>query len=133
MPYHVRRVRREQPKPKARIPQSLQKPNHEQIESYVVECLRRMYAAFHQQRDQIDPSRLIEIRYEDLTRDPVATLRRIYETLRLSEFDSVQPTIQAWVDSEHRDYKPNQHQLPAEQEAMIRSAWQEYFQRYGYQ
>ena len=91
--------------------QALQKPNHEQIESYVVDCFQRMYAAFHAQRDQVDPQRLIDIRYEDLVKDPVGTLRRIYQTLRLSDFDTVQPTIEAWVESEHRDYKPNKHEL----------------------
>jgi hypothetical protein len=113
--------------------QALQKPNHQQIEQYVIDCFQRMYRAFHQQRDQIDPGRLIDIRYEDLTDDPVNTLRRIYETLRLSDFGSVQSAIQSWVQSEHRDYKRNQHQLPPEKEAMIRTAWQDYFQRYGYE
>ena len=34
--------------------QALQKPNHERIESYVVDCLQRMYAAFQSQRDQVE-------------------------------------------------------------------------------
>lgn len=112
--------------------QSLQRPHFEHLELYVVECFQRIYTAFHSQREQIDASRLIDIRYEDLIRDPVATLRNIYQTLRLSDFDSVQPTIQDWVDSEHREYKPNQHRLEPEKEAMIRDAWSEYFERYGY-
>jgi len=112
--------------------QALQKPNHEQIEKYVVDCFQRMYAAFHAQRDQIDAHRLVDVRYEDLVNDPVGTLRRIYETLRLSDFDTVQPTIEAWVESEHKDYKANRHQLPADKEALILSAWQDYFERYGY-
>lgn len=112
--------------------QALQKPNHQQLEKYVVDCLRRMYGAFQSQRDQIDAHRLVDVRYEDLVNDPVATLRRIYETLRLSDFDTVQPTIEAWVESEHKGYKPNKHQLPADKEAMILSAWGDYFERYGY-
>jgi hypothetical protein len=112
--------------------QALQKPNHEQNEAYVVDCFQRMYTAFHQQRDQVDPCRLIDVRYEDLIADPVGTLRRIYETLRLSDFDSVQPAIEAWTESEHQGYKRNKHQLSQDQEGMIRSAWQDYFERYGY-
>ena len=91
-----------------------------------------MYAAFHKQRDQIDPCRLIDVRYEDLTADPVATLKRIYQTLKLSDFESVQPVIQAWVESEHRGYKTNRHHLAEDQEAKIRDAWKDYFERYGY-
>lgn len=112
--------------------QSLQKPNHQQIENYVVECFQRMYAAFDRQREEVDPARLIDVRYEDLIADPVEMLRQIYSTLRLSDFDFVEPAIQQWVESEHRDYQTNQHQLAADKEAMIRTAWHDYFQRYGY-
>ncbi len=112
--------------------QALQRPKDDTIEDYVIECLQRMYKAFHAQRDQIEPHRLIDVRYEDLKRDPVMTLRQIYETLRLSDFESVEPTIRQWVESEHKEYKPNQHQLAAESEERIRVAWKDYFERYGY-
>jgi len=112
--------------------QGLQNPRHDQLEPYVIDCLKRMYQAFHQQREQVESSRLIDVRYEDLVQDPVETLRRIYETLRLSEFDSVQPTIEQWVASEHQSYKRNRHQLSAEQEKLIRTHWYDYFERYGY-
>ncbi|MEM8667664.1 MAG: sulfotransferase [Planctomycetota bacterium] len=113
--------------------QALQKPRNENLESYVIECLRRMYDAFHQQREQVDASRLVDVRYEDLIQDPVATLARIYQTLRLSDFASAQPSIEQWAASEHRQYKTNRHQMSSETEAMIRDAWQDYFLRYGYE
>ncbi len=113
--------------------QALQKPDDEQVEAYVVDCLQRMYKAFHAQRDQIEPHRLIDVRYEDLKADPVGTLKTIYRTLRLSDFESVEPAIQQWVDAEHKDYQPNQHQLAAETESLIRVAWADYFKRYGYE
>lgn len=112
--------------------QALQNPHHQQHEHYVVECLRRMYKAFHDQRDSIDSSRIIDVRFEDLTSNPVETLRSIYETLRLSDFESVESTIRDWAESEHKTYQRNQHQLPPEKEAMILDEWQDYFERYGY-
>lgn len=112
--------------------QALQKPDHQHIEQYVIDCLKRMYDSFHRDRDELEPQRLIDIRYEDLTRDPVGTLRNIYQTLRLSDFDSVQPIIEEWVNAEHRDYQPNQHQLSPQDEQRIRCEWKDYFDRYGY-
>ncbi len=112
--------------------QSLQKPNGEGLEDYVIECLQRMYSAFHQQRREVDPSRIVDVRYEDLVRDPVAILRGIYETLRLGDFESVEPSLQDWVESEHRTYQPNRHQLPPDKDAMIREAWRDYFDTYQY-
>ena len=113
--------------------QALQKPTGKGMEEYVVQCFERMYKSFHQQRDQIDASRLIDVRYEDLKADPVGTLRTIYETLRLSDFESVQSTIQEWADSEHKEYQTNKHELSPEHEEMIRRAWADYFARYGYE
>ncbi len=113
--------------------QSLQKPKHEHLEAYVIECFQRMYEAFHVGRDQVNSQRLIDIRYEDLVQDPVATMKRIYETLRLSDFGTVEPVLQQWVDSEHRQYKTNKHRLDEATAARIGNAWQDYFKRYGYE
>lgn len=112
--------------------QALQQPNHQGIEDYVIHCLKRMYRAFHEQRKTIDPSRIIDVRYEDLTAAPVKTLEGIYGDLRLGDFDSVRPLIEAWVENEHRSYQTNQHRLPPEQENRIRDAWSEYFETYQY-
>ncbi|TWT82919.1 Sulfotransferase domain protein [Planctomycetes bacterium CA13] len=113
--------------------QSLQKPNHDQIEPYVIDCLERMYEAFHEGRQSVSPDRLIDIRYEDLIADPVETLRSIYKTLHLSDFESVEPLIQHWTETEHKGYQTNQHQLDPKADALIRSRWATYFKRYGYE
>lgn len=113
--------------------QGLQRPHEEGIESYVLTCLRRMYDSFHREREHLDPQRIIDIRYEDLTARPVETLRQIYETLRLTDFETVQPVIEQWARTEHKQYQTNRHQLSPEQESRIRHEWREYFTRYGYE
>ncbi|TWU59388.1 Sulfotransferase domain protein [Rubripirellula tenax] len=112
--------------------QALQKPHGENDEAYVIECFERMYKSFHRDRDQLPAGRLIDVRYEDLVADPVATLATIYGTLHLSDFGAVQSVIESWVEAEHRDYQPNKHNLAPETESMIRDAWGEYFDRYNY-
>lgn len=116
--------------------QGLQKPENpgksQGDKNYVLECLRRMYDAFHQGRKDLDKNRIIDIRYEDLIADPVATLHTIYRSLRLSDFESVRPAIESWVESEHRGYQTNVHQLCPEDEAAILSTWHDYFETYDY-
>jgi hypothetical protein len=109
-----------------------QKDCGNRAKQYVLDCLKRMYDAFHADRDQLDPNRIVDIRYETLIQDPVGTLEHIYRSLKLSDFDSVRPTIESWTEREHRTYRPNQHQLSAEDEALIRSAWKDYFETYDY-
>ncbi len=120
--------------------QGLQPPKQEADSSgslpphkrYVVDCLTRMYRAFFRQRGQIDPSRIVDIRYEELVAEPVATLEHVYRSLRLSDFDSVRPVIEQWVAEEHRSYRTNRHRLSDTDEATIRSAWKDYFEAFGY-
>jgi len=99
---------------------------------YVINCLSRMYDSFLRDRENIDPNRIVDIRYEDLIADPVAILENVYRSLRLSDFDSVRPVIEAWSNNEHRSYQTNRHQLSQRDEATIRSAWKHYFETYGY-
>ena len=113
--------------------QSFQSPHHDDIESYVLECLKRMYRGFRRASDALGPQRFIEIRYEDLAASPASTLRTIYESLHLADFETVQPIIDEWVATEHKCYETNRHQLDPQQEAMLKEAWSEYFQLFGYE
>ena len=112
--------------------QSMQNPKHDDEVAYVIECLRRMYASFEKARESLDDHRLVDVRYEDLTANPVQTMETIYGQLRLSDFETVRPAIEQWAQTEHKSYQPNQHSLDAEHEALIRDSWQHYFERYGY-
>ena len=114
-------------------PQALQVARGDDgIEEYVLTCLPVIDDAFHADRQQIAPGRLIDLRYEDLVADPVASLKRIYNDLRLADFETVADSIQSWVETEHRDYQTNTHQLSPSEEAMLRQRWGNYFDRYGY-
>jgi len=113
--------------------QALQWPKHQNLEPYVVECLQKMYQAFHAGRESLEPGRLVDVRYEDLVAAPVATMAKIYKTLGLSDFSSAEPALRHWVESYHRQYQTNRHELDADTESRLRKAWGEYFQRYGYE
>lgn len=113
--------------------QSLNVSGSADYETYVHACYRRMYAAFQRDRQSFPPHRLIDVRYDQLTERPVETLQQIYETLHLSDFEPVKPSVQKWAETEHKQYQPNRHQRRPEQDATIRGIWHDYFQSYGYQ
>ncbi|MGB7344307.1 MAG: sulfotransferase [Pirellulaceae bacterium] len=112
--------------------QSLQKPTHADEDEYVNECFRRMYVAFERDSQQIDDHRLIHVRYEDLAAKPVETMQRIYETIRLSDFETVRPAIEQWAQTENKTYKTNEHSLSENDETLIKQYWSGYADRYGY-
>lgn len=112
--------------------QSLQKPTGEGLQDYVIDCLQRMYAAFHRQRDAIPAGHLVDVRYEDLIADPVGQIESIYHRLRLGDFEHLRQTLVDWAETEHRQYQTNRHELPPAQVSLVRQQWSEYFERYGY-
>lgn len=111
--------------------QGLQPTNLEMLEEFVFQALERMYRSFDEQRRLLGDGQLCEVRYEDLVRDPVAQVQRIYTTLRLDDFDRVRPKVEGYVESK-RGYQPNMHELLPETRARIAQRWAGYFERCGY-
>ncbi|HEY2827113.1 MAG TPA: sulfotransferase [Pirellulales bacterium] len=111
--------------------QGLQHPHYKNLDEYVLSSFERMYRGFNRQRPSIPDAQFCELKYEDLVRDPVGQVQRIYEELNLGDFDSVRPSIEAHVGTQ-KDYKTNTHELEPELRDEIRRRWSDYFERYGY-
>jgi hypothetical protein len=109
----------------------LQRPRFEGLEEHVFRTFERMYERFEADRKRIPAGHLCETRYEDLVRDPIGTLRVIYDELHLGEFEGVLPEIEAYVAA-NGQYKGTQYPLsPALREEITRR-WAGYMQQYGY-
>src|SRR5262249_45210922 len=72
-------------------PQAFQFPKFDDLDEYIFSCFERMYRGFNKQRETIASDHLCEVRYEDLVRDTVGEMRRIYEQLNLGDFESMRP------------------------------------------
>lgn len=111
--------------------QGLQVPREEHLDEYVFTALERMYRGFERQRLQVDPSRICDIRYEQLIRDPVESLRKVYDQLGLGDFERARPKIEQSMQ-QRQGHKSNRHDLPLETKSEIGRRWADYCQRYGY-
>jgi len=76
------------------------------IERNVLRFYRELLQQYLADRHAIPDGNLVEIRYEDLDADPLATVQSIYDGLALSGWDAVRPGVEAHVDAT-RDYKKN--------------------------
>lgn len=112
--------------------QSLQKGEDEQLlDRYVIDCLHRMYDSFEIDRQRLPSHRIIDVRYEELVKQPVETIERIYQHLGLGNLESVIAKIKERQAIDN-DYQVNQHQTNPELERIIQRDWSEYSKRYGY-
>ncbi|MEM6691256.1 MAG: sulfotransferase [Planctomycetota bacterium] len=113
--------------------QSVTHTNHESLPNYVISCFDQMYKGFDRDFANIDRQRIIEIRYEDLVSDPANTLRRVYEELALGDFSHIQEPLLHWVETVHRGYQSNRHELESEDRERVETNMASYIQRYGYE
>jgi hypothetical protein len=111
--------------------QGLQFPRHEHLDEFVFEAFERMYGGFERQRARLDESQICDVRYEDLVKDPLGQVRRIYERLALGDYESARGSIEAYV-AQRKGYAPARYALEAEVVAEIRRRWAGYMEKYGY-
>jgi hypothetical protein len=111
--------------------QGLQEPNYRGLEEFVFDNFRRMFRRLDEGRRQVPSDSFYELHYEDLARDPVAQVKRVYDHLRLGDFEQLRPRLEHYVASLGK-YKPNEHALPPALRAAIAEHCGPVLAQYGY-
>jgi hypothetical protein len=70
-----------------------------ELETWVLQFYTQLMQKFFAVKSLIPKGNLVEIKYEDLDKEPLAQLRRIYETLGLPGFAEAEPAFKAYLDS----------------------------------
>jgi len=110
----------------------LQRANEDDLNSWVIRQYREMYEVYFEERGSILAGRLHELAFEDLERDPLGEIRRLYEVLNLPELEGVAPDVEKYVES-LRGYKKNVFpELPRELKERIAREWKTCFEAWGY-
>jgi hypothetical protein len=89
--------------------------------------------AYCRPRRPVSQSRLRagELTYENLVKDPIGEIEKIYYYFRLPGFEAGLSRLQKYVAG-LKNYEPNKYDLSAEQRALIAQRWGDVIQRYGY-
>jgi hypothetical protein len=102
-------------------------------EEFVIERYNRLHDAYFDARDDVPRRQLIEIGFDDLQRQPIETMARLYRQLELADFDKVQPRLEAYGKT-LRDYSQNRYPpLSAQERRRIARAWERSFAHWGYE
>jgi len=112
--------------------QGFQSPRYDDLEEHVFQTFTKMYNAFERDRQHIKPSRLCEVRYEDLVKSPLEEMQRLYAKLDLGDFGRVRPTLEKHL-ADLSDYKTNKYEISHAIRDKITKRWAPYFKRYGYE
>ncbi|GAB5469417.1 MAG: sulfotransferase [Rhodospirillales bacterium] len=109
-----------------------QAPDEDKLEPFVLWRYRAMYEAFLHDRPKIPAGQFVEVSFDALDRDPVATVAGIYDALDLRDFDRVAPRLEAYLES-LSDYKKNAYaQMDDEVRRRVHAAWRPFFEHWAY-
>jgi omega-hydroxy-beta-dihydromenaquinone-9 sulfotransferase len=109
----------------------LQKPDARVIDELILSWYTDLFALFERDRKLIPPGDLHELRFEDLEKFPRECLERLYQELRLPDFERFWRQASVYLDSV-ADYQKNTYTLTEEVRAKVSQRWRFFFERYGY-
>jgi hypothetical protein len=95
------------------------------------ELYEDMMRRFLADRPIIAPANIAEVRFEDLERDPIGEMRRLYQELSLPSFDAAEPELRAYVASQ-ATYRKNAFSLSNAERETINERWGFAFEALGY-
>jgi hypothetical protein len=101
------------------------------IREKVFREFRVIYDRLEEAKGQIPPGRLHELKYEELVRDPVGEMRRVYAGLELDGFEAYRPKLEDYL-RQNTGYERNRYQLPDADREEITRRWSDVIDRYGY-
>jgi hypothetical protein len=104
----------------------------DEIDAWIIGRYQALYDAFFEGRDLIPDGQFHEMRFEDLERDPVAEIRRLYESLGIPGFEAFRPSLEDYVRSNSGYRKNAYEELPASLRAEISQAWRRSFDEWNY-
>jgi hypothetical protein len=111
----------------------LQVPTFTGLDEYVFRTFTHLYDRLESGKRLLRPDRFHELKYEDLIRDPLGEIRRLYDRLDLGGFDAVQPRLKQYL-ADNAGYQTNRYKpLDPALEAEITRRWGDVIARYGYQ
>jgi hypothetical protein len=111
----------------------LQTPTFAGLEEYVFDTFTHLYRRLEEGRKLVPPGHFHELRYEDLVRDPIGEMRRLYEALDLGGFEEARPRIEDFFKA-NAGYQTNRYrELEPGLQAEIERRWGEVIRRYGYE
>lgn len=111
--------------------QGYQPPTFRGLEEYVFETYLTLFRRIEEEKPRFAPRRFHELRYEDLVRDPVGELARVYDALELGEFGAYRPRLEAHLAT-LRGYETNVYEMTPQLRDEISRRWGEPLRRYGY-
>ncbi|MEM8935819.1 MAG: sulfotransferase [Pseudomonadota bacterium] len=111
---------------------ALQGYDHVDIDEVILSVYERMMRAYEQDAEEASSDELIELRYEDLDEDPMASLEKIYAGLSINGYAEARPAFERYLGTV-KSFKKNKFGYSDEAAAKVEARLGYFLQKWGYQ
>jgi omega-hydroxy-beta-dihydromenaquinone-9 sulfotransferase len=102
--------------------QGLQTSSKDGLGENVLSTYLRMFEKLDEGRQMLRANRFYELTYEDLVRDPIHEMKKIYEYFGLADFERVLPRLEEYLTA-NRNHETNRYFMSAEEQAIVSARW----------
>jgi hypothetical protein len=109
----------------------LQRISDEEIEDNIFKIYSEMMKSYFRESRLIPKGNLVELRFEDLEKDPIAQLHRIYYSLDLKDYEKAEPIFLRYLQT-IKSYKKNKFDFSKELIDQVKEHWNFTLEKWGY-
>jgi hypothetical protein len=110
---------------------ALQNASEKEMEQQVIRNYIRLMNSYFEQKEQIPNDNLVEIKYEDLTSNPIEQVKKIYSTLKLTGFEDAFPEMKKYLEKQS-EYKTNVYTIDDKIVHHVNKNWKFTIDRWNY-
>jgi len=98
----------------------------------ILNTYETLYKCFFDDKELLNENNFIDISFEDLETNTTETIKKIYETIDIGDFQNLKPALEKYL-GENGNYKKNEYP-PIEEnlKKKIYNRWKKYFDYWGY-
>ncbi len=110
---------------------SFQSIPDEELEKKILNFAKTGFAKYLQDRKKIRKENLIEIQFEDFVKKPLYYLKKIYDKLKITNFDNVKEQFEAFAKT-YKNYSADKYNIDDKLKNKIYNELKFVFDEYGY-
>lgn len=110
----------------------LQDIDDEALTKNIIETYHSMINRFLDEQPLIPKENYLEVRYEDLEKNPMELVETIYKTLEIPGFDQAKGLIQTYIESQ-KGYQKNKFEFSNKSIEAVQKHWQFALDKWGYE
>ena len=110
---------------------ALQDGDKGEIEKQVIENYKRLMKSFFEQKKLILNENYVEVCYENLVKDPLKQVKKIYTKLKLPGFKKALPGMNEYLERK-KDYKTNVYKIDKKIIDKVKKHWSFTIELWGY-